>query len=84
MKIQHHHQYPEFLSWISASGRTERCLAASTCQVGHFKTQIITTRKNWKSLMDLPETWIDPVRQQQSWVKIFLDLERSVEPIVEI
>ena len=44
-------------------GRARDRQAASTSQMGRFETEILTTRKNLKSLMDLPGMWIDSVGQ---------------------
>ena len=56
-------------------GRARDRQAASTSQMGRFETEILTTRKNLKSLMDLPGMWIDRVAQQRSLDKLILDLE---------
>ena len=45
-------------------GRARDRQAASTSQMGRFETEILTTRKNLKSLMDLPGMWIDRARQR--------------------
>ena len=52
--------------------------AASTSQMGRFETEILTTRKNLNSLMDLPGMWLDIVRQHRSLDKLILDLDSSV------
>ena len=59
-------------------GRARDRQAASTSQMGRFETAILTTRKNLKSLMDLPGMWIDRVAQQRSLDKLILDLDSSV------
>ena len=59
-------------------GRARDRQAASTSQMGRFETEILTTRKNLKSLMDLPGMWIDRVRQHRSLDKLILDLDSSV------
>ena len=59
-------------------GRARDRQAASTSQMGRFETEILTTRKNLKSLMDLPGMWIDRVAQQRSLDKLILDLDSSV------
>ena len=59
-------------------GRARDRQAASTSQMGRFETELLTTRKNRKSLMDLPGMWIDRVRQHRSLDKLILDLDSSV------
>ncbi len=59
-------------------GRARDRQAASTSQMGRFETEILTTRKNLKSLMDLPGMWIDRVGQHRSFDKLILDLDSSV------
>ncbi len=56
-------------------GRARDRQAASTSQMGRFETEILTTRKNLKSLMDLPGMWIDSVGQHRSFDKLILDLD---------
>ena len=51
---------------------------ASTSQMSRFETEVLTTRKNRKSLMDLPGMWIDRVHQHRSLDKLILDLDSSV------
>lgn len=46
--------------------------------MGRFETEMLTTPKNLKSVMDLPEKSIDRVRQQRSLDKLSLDLNSSV------
>ena len=46
--------------------------------MGRFETEILTTRRNLKSLMDLAGMWIDRVRQHRSLDKLILDLDSSV------
>ena len=58
-------------------GRARDRHAASTSQTGRFETEILTTRKNLKSLMDLPGMWIDRARQHRSLDKLILDLDSS-------
>jgi hypothetical protein len=52
--------------------------AASTSQMGRFETEILTTRRNRKALMNLPGMWIDGVRQRRPLDKLILDLDSSV------
>ena len=56
-------------------GRARDRKAASTSQMARFETEILTTRKNLKSLMDLSGMWIDRVRQHRSLDKLILDLD---------
>jgi len=46
--------------------------------VNPFETEILTTRKNLKSLMDVPGKWIDRAGQRRSLDKLILDLDSSV------
>ena len=56
---------------ISAAG------AVGVGNIRRLKTEILTTRKNLKSLMDVPGKWIDRVRQGRSWDKLVLDVTRG-------
>ena len=47
-------------------------------EVNRFETEILTTRKNLKSLMDVPGKWIDRAGQRRSLDKLILDLDSSV------
>jgi len=58
-------------------GRVKDRQAASTSQMGRFETEILTTRKNLKALMDLPGRWIDRVRERRALDKLILDLDSS-------
>ena len=64
------------LGKLEGSRVRERDLPACR-QVGGFETKILTTRKNLKSLMDVPGKWIDRVRQGRSWDKLVLDVTRG-------
>ncbi|MCK4342829.1 MAG: hypothetical protein KAY37_14020 [Phycisphaerae bacterium] len=46
--------------------------------MGRFETEILTTRKNLKSLMDVPGKWIYRAGQRRSLDKLILDLNSSV------
>ena len=77
----------------SASPSTPRCAALwvagrkganprlrarpASRQVNRFKTQILATRKNLKSLLDVPGKWIDRVRRRHALDKLILDLDSS-------
>jgi len=49
--------------------------------MSRFETQILTTRKNLKSLTDLAGMWIDHVGQHRSLDKLTLDLLSGIELI---
>jgi hypothetical protein len=57
--------------------RPGKC-AASTSEVGRFETEIISTRSNLTSLMDLSGRWIDKVRQRIPLKELILDMDSSV------
>lgn len=61
---------------IGGRGRDHQ--ATSTSQMGCFETEILTTTKNRKSLMDLSGMWIDRIGQHRSFDKLILDLDRPV------
>ena len=46
--------------------------------MSRFETEILTTRKNLKSLVNVPGKWIDHVRQDGALDKLILDLTTSV------
>ena len=64
-------------------GRARDHRTASTSRTGCFKTQILTPRKNLKSLMKLPRMWIDHVGQHQSLDKLVFDMGRLVSETYE-
>jgi hypothetical protein len=59
-------------------GRATQKEAASTSQMAHFETQVLTQAKNLAALMDLPGKWIDHVQQRRPMDRIILDLDSSV------
>jgi hypothetical protein len=59
-------------------GRAKDHQAASTSQMGRFETEILTSRRNRKALMNLPGQWIDRVRQGRNLDKLILDMDSSV------
>ena len=59
-------------------GRATDRQAASTSQMGRFETEILTTSKNLKALMNLPGMWVDRIRQRRPLDKLILDLDSSV------
>ena len=63
-------------------GRAKEREAAATSDPdqhagGRFETEILTTRKKPKPSMDVPEKWIDRVRQHGAFDKLILDLDNS-------
>ncbi len=59
-------------------GRPKERQAASTSEMSRFETEILTSRKNLKSFMDVPGKWIDRGGQHRSLDKLILDLNSSV------
>jgi hypothetical protein len=53
-------------------------LSESTSEMTRFEIEILSTPKNLKSLIDLPEKWMDHVRQRRGIGKLILDLNKSV------
>ena len=53
-------------------GRARDRQAASTSQMGRFETEILTTRKNLKALMNLPGMRIDRVGQHRALDRLIL------------
>ena len=47
-------------------------------EVSRFEVEILTTRKNLKSLMAVPWKWIDRAAQRRSLDNLILDLNSSV------
>ncbi len=46
--------------------------------MNRFETEILTTRKKLRSLMDVPGKWIDRAGQRRSLDKLILDLNSLV------
>ena len=46
--------------------------------MSRFETEILTTRKNLKAMMDVPGKWIDRAGGHRSLDKLILDLNNSV------
>ena len=61
-----------------APGRAKEREAASTSEMSRFETEILTTRQNLKSLIDVPGKWIDRARRRRSLDKLILDLNSSL------
>jgi hypothetical protein len=59
-------------------GRAKRRNAASISQMSRFEADVLTSRKNIGSLMDMPGTWIDRVRKRKPFREIILDMDSSV------
>jgi len=59
-------------------GRATEKQAASTSQMAHFETAVLTRPDNLKALMDLSGKWIEQVQQRRPLDRIILDLDSSV------
>ncbi|MCE9591147.1 MAG: transposase [Planctomycetes bacterium] len=59
-------------------GRATEKQAASTSQMAHFETAVLTRPDNLKALMDLSGKWIGQVQQHRPLDRIILDLDSSV------
>ena len=59
-------------------GRATEKQAASTSQMAHFETAVLTRPDNLKALMDLSGKWIEQVQQRRPTDRIILDLDSSV------
>jgi hypothetical protein len=59
-------------------GRATDKQAASTSQMAHFETQVLTRSGNLKALMELPGKWIELSQQRRPINRIILDLDSSV------
>ena len=52
--------------------------AASTSEVGRFETDILGTKENLTTLMNLSGRWIDTVRERKPLKTLILDMDSSV------
>jgi len=52
--------------------------AASTSEVGRFETDILSTKENLTTLMNLSGRWIDTVRERRPLKTLILDMDSSV------
>ena len=52
--------------------------AASTSELGRFETDILSTKENLTTLMNLSGRWIDTVRERKPLKKLILDMDSSV------
>ncbi len=52
--------------------------AASTSEVGRFETDILSTKENLTTIMNLSGQWIDKVHQRKPLKKLILDMDSSV------
>jgi hypothetical protein len=52
--------------------------AASTSEVGRFETEILSTKENLTSLMNLSGCWIDTVHERKPLKTLILDMDSSV------
>jgi len=59
-----------------ASGKDKQ--AASTSEVGRFETEMLSTKNNLTSLMNLSGRWIDKVHQRKLLKELILDMDSSV------
>jgi Transposase DDE domain group 1 len=53
-------------------------MAASSSELGRFETEMLASRGNLTTLVNLPEEWVDSVSQQQPLKKLILDMDSSV------
>src|SRR3954469_13338151 len=67
------------LRWI-VGGRAVMQTAASTSQMGRFKTEVLTQEANLSALTDLSGRWIDAVHARRPVRGIVLDMDSSVSP----
>jgi len=59
-------------------GRAIKTQAASTSQMAHFETAVLTRPDNLKMLMELSGNWIAQVQQRRPIDRVILDLDSSV------
>jgi len=59
-------------------GRAMRKQAASTSQMAHFETEVLTRSDNLAALMELSGKWIEQAQQRRPPDRIILDLDSSV------
>jgi hypothetical protein len=59
-------------------GRAKDRAAASTSEMARFETETLSTKKNFKYLMDLSGQWIDQVHRHRKLTKLILDMDSSV------
>ena len=52
--------------------------AASTSEVGRFETEMLSTKNNLTTLMNLSGRWIDTVHERKPLTELILDLDSSV------
>ena len=52
--------------------------AASTSEIGRFETEILSTKRNLKELIDLSGNWIDRVHHRKPPKELILDMDSSV------
>jgi hypothetical protein len=61
-------------------GRPLTQSAASTSQMGHFETEVLTQEVNLSALADLSGRWIDRVHARRPVKAVVLDTDSSVSP----
>jgi hypothetical protein len=59
-------------------GRATERTAASTSQMGHFETEVLTQPKNLKALITLSGQWIDRLQEHRAMRNLTLDMDSSV------
>lgn len=64
--------------WQVVGRRATEKQAASTSQMAHFETAVLTRPDNLKALMDLSGKWIEQVQQRRPLDRIILHLDSSV------
>ena len=62
-------------------GRAKKRNAASISQMSRFEADVLTSRKNIRSLMAMPGLWVDRVRKRKPFREIILDMDSSVSEI---
>ncbi len=64
--------------WLVAEQRWRKKQAASTSEVGRFETDILGTKENLTTLMNLSGRWIDTVHERKPLKTLILDMDSSV------
>src|SRR5215472_12096152 len=59
-------------------GRAKDNTAASTSEMARFETETLSSKDNFKHLMDLCGQWIDQAHQHRKLTKLVLDMDSSV------
>jgi len=61
-------------------GRAVMARAASTIQMGHFETEVMTQPDNLGSLVSLSGMWIDRIAERRPMKALMLNMDSSVSP----